>query len=118
MKNNFFKMTIATAFMLSYNTLSSQKTLSIDSVFTIKEHITYGSPKTFAVPSDKVWKIEFSSFINNSAVGYTRINGIYVDMTNQKQPIWLNSKDSLTINQISNYNGSVDFFFSILQFKL
>lgn len=114
MLNTILKITFLTFFILLFNQSYAQKTLSIDSVFTISAYKP-NSGISYTVPSGKTIKIESYSGGCTQSYWYNTVyvNGVPIGL--DKLPIWLGPGDQLSVGTVS---GQCWFFLSLIRFKL
>jgi hypothetical protein len=99
--------------------LHAQKSLNVDSVFTINmEIVTNNTIPTFTVPANKIWKIEtIGTSSVNSGSARVELNSRRTNMWNTSTfPIWLGSGDILQF--IHTGGGTCWAYLSIIQFTL
>jgi hypothetical protein len=110
---------LAFIFCFAHPPLHAQKSLNIDSVFTISMQIDniYTIP-TFIVPANKIWKIEnIGTSSINSGNARVELNSRRTNMWNTSTfPIWLGSGNSLQF--IHTGGGTCWAYLSIIQFTL
>jgi hypothetical protein len=126
MKQHILKSLVLGLFLFAGPSIFAQKTLSIDSVFTVQVKIAccgnYSWPqsKTINVPSNKIWKIEKTThaFVNGSGSVTCYLNNCQVninDLINSSTPFWLGSSDQISF-YVNNADSNINL--SIIQFKL
>jgi hypothetical protein len=99
--------------------LHAQKSLNIDSVFTISMQIdNINTIPIFIVPANKIWKIEnIGTSSINSGNARVELNSKRTNMWNTSTfPIWLGSGNSLQF--IHTGGGTCWAYLSIIQFTL
>jgi hypothetical protein len=130
MKQHILKGLVLGLFLFAGPSVFAQKTLSIDSVFTVQVRLSnvgtnsWPSSKTYTVPSGKCWKIEQSNAYNPSCTNgnsnyYIDINGVNIspgDFLTSCEPWWLGSSDQITFS--AGGNSCLTYNLSIIQFKL
>lgn len=109
------KIIFSVAIFLIFNPLSAQKSLNIDSVFTISMNLFLTPPIT--VPVNKIWKIEtMGQSCINTGSGRIELNGMRTDFWGTSRfPIWLGSGDNL---QFISAGSNCWAYISIIQFTL
>jgi hypothetical protein len=113
------KFILSLVFWSFFYTLSAQKSLNIDSVFTISMEIQTLIPtRTFTVPVNKIWKIEtLGNTCVNQGAGRIELNSRRTDLWGtSKSPIWLGSGDVLGF--IHTGGGQCWAYLSVIQFTL
>ncbi len=103
--------------LVSGSAFAQTKDLSIDSVFTISGAQSAGSsPVNYQVPTGKIWKVEQMLLYTSYRV---RINGFTVlQSSNFNGPLWLGSKDIVSIENIGATGSTTTYTLSIIQFIL